>query len=288
MKLVSVAALVVLLASVGWAQLVIDRQLGDLVFIPKRVEEEKPVELEKPSYSGDPITLPSECRRPELAKLGLACSDGAPCELFLELIDVQPGGDDRIYLIGNLSTASAGLAAIILVSEDRGASWSEAADRVGAGVFEKLSFLENEFGWVAGQAAGESVPRVPFLLATDDGGKNWTRYSIWAGSEERSGSILDIYFDEPDHGFLSIETRGSSGDPFELYETVTGGTSWSIRQIASEPPKIRRSRRIVAAPTWRLGENANDEAYEVQRLLDGAWVTAARFAVSLGPCAVVD
>jgi hypothetical protein len=288
MRLVSVAALVLLLAPSGWAQLVLDKQPGDQIFIPKRVEEEEPTEPEKPLYSGDPIQLPSECRRPELAKLGLDCSEAAPCELFLELVDVQPGDEGRIYLIANLSTSSSVLAGVLLVSEDQGASWSDAADRIGAGAFEKLLFFEHESGWAAGQAVGESVSRAPFLLGSDDGGKNWTRYPVWAGPEERSGSILDLYFDSPDHGFLSIETTGSSGDPFELYESVTGGASWSIREITSERPRIRRSRRIAADPTWRIGENPAQGVYEVQRLEDGSWKTAGRFAVTLGACAVVD
>jgi hypothetical protein len=252
--------------------------------LPEETPEEKPLEL---VYEGKPLKLPLQCRAEAFLRAGLVCSVQSPCDLLLELVEVNNIGD-RVLVIGNIHTPSATIASVLLRSEDSGKTWTEAFDRVDAASLEMIQ-IEGDNGWVGGQQTTQDHASNPFLLVTGDAGMNWVRRPIWSGDEARHGAVLEIYFDEPQHGFVIIDRQTTEGDTYEFYESMNGGLSWSIRQISGEMPTIRR--RVVAAEpekVWRLNENKSTAAYEIEKLVDGEWTKMAAFAGDLGACQTVE
>jgi photosystem II stability/assembly factor-like uncharacterized protein len=207
--------------------------------------------------------------------------------LFLELVDITSIGD-RVLVIGNIHTSSATIASVLLRSDDGGKTWIEPAGRVDAGGLETIQLLENQ-GWIAGQQTTQDHAFIPFLLVTTNGGANWVRRPFWSGDDERYGAVAEVYFDEPQHGFVIIDRMATEGDSYELYESMNGGLSWSIRQISEEMPTIKR--RITAAEPprlWRLNENRGEASFDVERLVDGEWTKTSAFAEDLGACDTVE
>lgn len=256
------------------------------VFRPQPPPEEKKDEGKAPllAYEGEPLKLPQECRAEAFLRAGLVCSEESPCDMFLELVDIT-NIQDRVLLIGNIHTPSATIATVLLRSDDAGKTWTEAFERVDAAGLEMIQTLNGQHGWIGGQQTTQDHASAPFLLVTTDGGVNWVRRPVWSGDEERHGAVIEIYFDEPQHGFVIIDQLTSEGDSYELYESMNSGLSWSIRQVSSEMPTIRR--RMVANDAekpWRLNEDRGAAAYEVEHLVDGEWTKVSAFAGDLGAC----
>jgi len=85
-----------------------------------------------------------------------------------------------------------------------------------------------------------------------------------------------------------VDLLVSEGDPFELYETLNGGRSWNIRQIASQKPKFT-NRSVADDPIdWEIKENVTESVYEVQRREQGEWVLKSKFSVGVGSCLSMD
>jgi hypothetical protein len=248
---------------------------------PEEPKEQGPVQL---VYDGTPLKLPTNCRPENFLLAGEVCGEDTPCDLLLELVAVT-NIYDRVLAIGNLHTNAATIASVLVRSDDAGKTWLEAAERVGAAGLEMIQMLDDQHGWIGGQQATQDHSHTPFLLITSDGGKNWVRRPIWSGDEDRNGAVLEIYFDDPQHGHLIIDRLTSDGDPYELYESLNGGLSWTIREISSEKPQIRR--RLTPEPvteTWRLRESSESQGFEIQRLVSGEWSKAAEFAATIGSC----
>ncbi len=251
----------------------------------KEEEKEKAPEL---AYQGEPLKLPLECRAEAFLRAGLVCSEQAPCDMFLELVDMTHI-QNRILLFGNIHTPSATIATVLLSSEDGGKTWTEPFQRIDAASLEMVQTVDDQNGWIGGQQTTQDHSSSPFLLVTTDGGRNWVRRPIWAGDEARHGVVTEIYFDDPQHGFVIVDRLTPEGDSYELYESMNSGLSWSIRQISEEMPTIRR--RLVAnepEPVWRLHENRTSATYEVEHLVDGEWTKVSAFAGDLGPCRTVE
>jgi hypothetical protein len=262
------------------------------VFKPQPPPEEKKEEEEekatKLAFEGEPLKLPLECRAEAFLRAGLVCSEEAPCDMFLELVDIT-SIQDRVVVIGNIHTPSATIATVLLSSNDGGKTWTEPFERVDAASLEMIQTVDAKNGWIGGEQTTQDHASSPFLLVTTDGGLNWVRRPIWNGDEERHGSVLEIYFDDPQHGHVIIDRQTSEGDSYELYESMNSGLSWSIRQISNEMPTIRR--KIVAnepEKPWRLNENRATAAYEVEHLVDGEWTKVSAFAGDLGACRTVE
>jgi hypothetical protein len=260
------------------------------VFKPQPPPEEKKEEEKAPvlAYEGEPLKLPLQCRAEAFLRAGLVCSEESPCDMFLELVDIT-NIKNRVLVIGNIHTPSATIATVLLGSDDGGKTWTEPFERVDAASLEMVETLDNQNGWIGGEQTTQDHASSPFLLVTTDGGLNWVRRPIWNGDEERHGAVLEIYFDEPQHGYVIIERQTVDGDSYELYESMNSGLSWSIRQVSSEMPTIRR--RITAAEPekpWRLNEDRGTAAYEIEHLVDGEWTKASAFAGDLGACRTVE
>ena len=141
--------------------------------------------------TGTPIAIPFSCTDDDTREGGLTCSAEQPCPVYLELSGVETALN-RVFLSGNLHTADATLFSILLVSEDSGKTWTEPFPRTRATLLEEIQFIDFQNGWVAG-ANVQGVPRDPFLLMTNDGGKSWTERPIF--EESRAGVVERFWFD---------------------------------------------------------------------------------------------
>ena len=219
-------------------------------------EEPGPVKI---VYKGEPLVVELQCDGDHFQRAATVCSDATPCELYLELTDVGQASE-RVFLIGNLHTASATVSSILLASDDEGMSWYEPYPRLPAGL-ETIQFADDEYGWVSGQEGQLDSSSRPFLLRTSNGGVRWRRHYIWT-DEDRSGAILDFYFDTEQHGLLSIDLLTSGADSYELYESMNGGLSWGIREISERPAKLKNIPLERRQPDWRLGEDAKKRSIQ--------------------------
>src|SRR5207244_658934 len=107
----------------------------------------------------------------------LSCSESEPCPVFLELADFEQVGA-RIFLTGNLHTATTTIESILLASEDDGKTWTEAAPRIAMAGLDRIQFIDFETGWISGQIQ-QTQPRDPFFLISHDGGKIWRKQPVW-------------------------------------------------------------------------------------------------------------
>lgn len=222
-----------------------------------------------------------KCTDEDLQTIGLACTEAEPCPVFLELSAVEAVGP-KLFIAGNLHTDTATLNSILLTSADGGATWSEPQGRIRNAGLEQIQFFDFEVGWVAGQKL-QGVPRDPFILITRDGGKTWQSQSI-TEEEGRPGSVEQFWFDSRDSGMLILDRRGSeTGARHELYESMTGGTNWSLKEASSKPVQLKRSKPVVNAD-WRLRADAGSKAYRLERKQGSTWTLVAGFPIRVGEC----
>lgn len=228
--------------------------------------------------TGQPMRLASPCSEEDIRALALTCPPEHPCPVYLELADFERVGE-KIFLTGNLHTESVTLMSVLLASDDGGKSWYEPHERIRSAGLDQIQFLDFEVGWAAGYLL-HALPRDPFLLVTTDGGRTWRRRPIWF--EPKIGVIEHFYFDSRRHGLLWID-RASQGDAgrYELYESMTGGESWMLRQIADQPIPIKGAR--TPNPDWRLRPDAASNSYRLERR-DPKWRTVASFSIQVGEC----
>ena len=226
------------------------------------------------------MRVTAQCKGEDVLVLGLTCSQDDPCPLFLELSDVEMV-NNRLFVSGNLHTATATLESILLGSEDLGKTWTEPFERLPGAGMDNLQFIDFETGWVSGQIQ-QTLPRDPFLLITTDGGKSWRKRPV--SGETRVGAIEEVHFDSRTNGLLLLDKiqSGENGMRHELYETMTGGESWSLKQVSNKPipwkyPKER-------AGEWRLRADGPTKSYKVERQQAGKWQSVASFLVSAGEC----
>ena len=232
-------------------------------------------------YKGEPLVAQLQCDGDHFQRAAAVCSDAMPCELYLELTGVGQAAE-RVFLIGNVHTLSATVSSILLASDDEGMSWYEPYPRLAAG-FESIQFVEDEYGWIAGQESQLDSSSRPFLLRTGNGGVRWRRYDIWT-DEDRSGAILDFYFDTEKHGLLSIDLLTSEIDSYELYESMNGGLSWGIREISDRQAKLKNIPLVRRQLDWRLGEDGGKGVYLVARRQGEEWSAQVEFSVRVGTC----
>jgi hypothetical protein len=233
--------------------------------------------------SGKPMQVGSKCSEEDVQALDLDCSAEAPCPLYLELNGIGSTGT-RLFLAGNVHTASTTIHSILLASEDGGKTWSEPVERIRSGGLEQFQFLDLETGWVSGALLLAS-PRDPFLLVTTDGGRTWRKRNVYP--ESRSGSIEGFWFDSRTRGLLTLDrvrTEGEGGR-YESYESMTGGESWSVREVSRKPIALKRA--VAPAPEaagWRLRPDAANKSYRVETQQGERWQTVASFLVAAGSC----
>jgi hypothetical protein len=229
--------------------------------------------------TGKPMQLQGRCTMEIVRDLGLACGPEEPCQMYLDLSSLQAVGD-RLVIAGNIHSGGATLESVLLVSDDAGRTWTESHPRIPNAVLDRLHFRDFEVGWVNGHLL-QPLPRDAFFLITTDGGKTWRKRPLFG--EPRSGAIEQYWFESRTQGQLVIENpEASRGQRYELWESMNGGESWSIRQVDSKPAAPPAS---PAAPTgWRLRPDAATKTHRVERQAGAKWETVASFRVSAGEC----
>ena len=230
--------------------------------------------------SGKPIVVPFRCTDEDIRSAGLSCSEQDPCPVYLELAAAESTGI-RIFVAGNIHTSNATLFSILLGSDDNGATWREAFDRVRGAGLDHIQFSGADTGWSSGVTLAP-LAQDPFLLQTTDGGKSWRSHAIF--NEPRFGTIQQFYFGDNKAGNLIVDHgAGSDGDRYELYESNDGGDTWNIKETSV---KAIRLKIPVTAPLsdWRLRADAVTKSFHVEHRQGQRWSPVAAFAVNLAPC----
>lgn len=254
-----------------------------------------PVEMPKPEppkvavpvamkleYAGQPLVLPQQCSEEDIQSLGLTCTREDPCPVFLELAAHEVLGN-TIVLTGNIHNREVTFASVLLMSEDLGKTWTEPLARIKSGVLDQVQFIDFQNGWVAGQVMLQ-LPRDPFLLITNDGGRTWRRRGLY--DDARVGAIEQFWFETKSNGGLIVD-RSKAGDPrakFEFYESQTGGSSWTLREVNSKLIQPKRAKLPVPNGDFRLRADSRLNAYRLERRQGAQWQTLASFSIGLAPC----
>ncbi len=228
-----------------------------------------------------PILLPNKCQEVDLESLGLTCSEGDPCETFLEFSSAEQN-NGVLVLTGNFHTSTATLQSVLLVSEDDGSTWREGHPRLKGTSLEGMQFIDFSNGWVAGHSS-LALPRDPFLLLTNDGGRNWRKVDFYA--ESRVGLVEDFAFKTAKQGWALIDNKGSGeAGRYELFETATGGTSWELRMMTNRVPKEAAPGQRVGSQTMRTRGDAKKNVVMVERRAGNAWSPVASFRLKIDDC----
>jgi hypothetical protein len=230
-------------------------------------------------YAGKPLRVEFGCKNDDIAAAGLNCSLDEPCPLYLELGSVEAVGN-RLFAAGNIHTTGATVASILLASED-GRGWTEPFERIRLGALDQMQFFDFETGWISGQLVVSNTPRDPFFLVTGDGGKTWRRRAVW--DESRPGLVETFAFDSRKHGSMAVD-RVQSGDDearYALYESNTGGDSWTIRQASPRPIKLARR---SGNTDLRVRADGPSKSYRIERRQGERWLTVGAFLVDVGSC----
>ena len=188
---------------------------------------------------GAPLRVPFQCTNEDMDWAGMSCTEEEPCPVYLELAAVESVGN-RIFVAGNIHSNSVTLYSVLLASDDAGRTWTEPYDRIRGVELDHIQFIDFENGWIGGQVL-VPVAQDPFLLITSDSGKTWRRRPVFG--ENRAGTISQFWFSSRTSGSLLID-RSQSGDDsrYELYESMTGGESWMLREVNDKP--IRAEKRV--------------------------------------------
>ena len=232
--------------------------------------------------TGKPMRLPCQCAEEDIRSFGLTCPAQHPCPLYLELSGLEPVGN-KIFVSGNIHTESATLWSVLLATDDGGKTWYEPHERIHAAGLEQIQFFDFQAGWVSGQQL-HAVPRDPFLLLTPDGGKSWRALPVY--SESRVGTVDRFWFDSKTHGMIWVDRTqaGEAGSRYELWETMTGGESWMVREVSDRPIRSGQAKIRPPNPDWRLRADAATKSYRIEKRAGERWQTLAAFLIGIGEC----
>ena len=228
--------------------------------------------------TGKPMQVPFECTEADSQAAGLSCSEEEPCPVYLELANTEAVGN-KLFLPGNLHTATTTLFSILLASEDTGKTWTEPHPRIRFGGLDQIQFIDFQNGWISG-ANLQSAPRDPFFLLTTDGGKTWRQRPI--SEDSRVAVIERFWFDTPHDGTMLMDARLET-NRHELYETRTGGESWELRQASPSAIRVPRARESSESG-WRIRIDAATKSYAIEKSEGPRWQKVAGFLVQVGSC----
>jgi len=226
--------------------------------------------------AGKPMRVPFECTEADTQAAALSCSDEEPCAVFLELTSVEAAGN-KIFLTGNLHTSTTTLYSVLLGTEDAGKTWIEPYPRARFVGLDQIEFIDFQNGWISG-ANLQSTPRDPFLLLTTDGGKTWRQRPMF--DETRVAVIERFWFDSRENGLLLIDAR-LDNNMHELYETRSGGESWSMKKATASPIPFPP---VTKPSGWRLRADAATHSFDLEKSDGSRWQEVAGFLVNVGAC----
>jgi hypothetical protein len=226
-----------------------------------------------------PVHVNAACTPEAVNSLALPCSADEPCPLFLELAAAEQVGP-RLVVTGNIHTGAATLESILLTSDDGGSTWTESHARLPGAVLDQIQFYDFEAGWVNGHLLS-GVPKDAFFLLTTDGGKTWRRRPIHG--ETRTGAVEQFWFDSRTHGTLTLDRvrAAENGMRYEMWESMTGGESWNVRQVDGRPISFRRPPRD---PVLRITPDPKGKLHRLEKREGDGWSLVAAFETSAGQC----
>ena len=228
--------------------------------------------------SGKPMRVPFDCTEADTQAAALSCSEEEPCPVFLELNSVEAAGN-KIFLAGNLHTNNTTLYSVLLATDDAGRTWTEPHARIRFAGLDQIQFIDFQNGWIAG-ANLQSTSRDPFLLVSTDGGKTWHERPIF--DETRVASIERFWFDSRENGSMLIDAR-LDNNMHELYETRTGGESWSMKQSSAGAIPFPRARE-AGTSGWRVRADGATHSFDIEKSDGARWERVAAFLVNVGAC----
>lgn len=229
-------------------------------------------------HAQPPVKIDYACPPEDIDSFGLACSADEPCAVFLELTAIDSVGA-TVFLAGNLHTQSATLRSILLSSEDGGKTWIEPFQRIRAAALEQIQFSGFASGWVSGQII-EPLPRDPFLLLSTDGGKSWRERPVF--EESRFGELAEFWFESPASGELVIDHSEHGVVKHEVYQSQTGGESWEIKEMTTQPVKLKGPPKEESA--WRIRADAASKTYRLELRGAANWESISTFAIHIADC----
>jgi hypothetical protein len=227
-----------------------------------------------------PVKIDYTCSDEDVDAFGLTCSPDDPCPVFLELAAVEAVGA-KLFLTGNLHTAVTTLYGLLLVSEDAGKTWTEPAPRQRGTALDQIQFLDFANGWISGQHI-DPLPRDSFFMLTTDGGKSWRAHPVF--DDTRVGSVAQFWFDSRNTGELIFDASQGAAIRQELYETLTGGESWTVKEVGNKALRLAKA-RLRENPTWRFRADAPSKTYRLERrTADNKWELIASFLINIAAC----
>jgi len=81
---------------------------------------------------------------------------------------------------------------------------------------------------------------------------------------------------------------GENGIRYELFETMTGGSSWTLKQASAHPVGRAGTFPEPRQTGWRLRADAGAAAYRLERREGELWQTVASFLIAAGECKTVN
>jgi len=229
--------------------------------------------------AAEPFRMPYQCTEGDMDAFGLTCTMEEPCPVFLELASAEAAGG-RMMVAGNLHTKNVTMFGIVLASEDSGATWAEAHERIRTAALEQIEFLDLQNGWIGGESI-DPLARNPFLLVTNDGGRTWRQKLV--ADDTKYGTIAQFHFDTPSHGELVIDASQRNKVRQELYETMTGGESWELKQLNNAPIRLKNARGPNQG-SMRVRPDAAGGTFVVERGGGRTWDRVASFDVHVADC----
>ncbi len=199
--------------------------------------------------------------------------------MYLDLTAVAALGS-KLFITGNLHTESAPLYSVFMESDDGGATWTEPVARIPGAWLDLLQFPDFEHGWASGEML-QPLARDPFFLRTDDGAKTWRRQPIF--EDGTAGSVQAFWFEGASSGWLVLDKGVDGNARYQLYESPTGGDTWTIRESSDKPIRIR-SMPPPGTGAWRVRADAKTKAFQVEKSNGESWKSQASFPILAGTC----
>jgi hypothetical protein len=244
----------------------------------RKTEAEVPLLLHN---DGKPMLIPFACTEEDMQWAGMTCSDEQPCPVYLELSALEALGD-RLIVLGNIHNESTTLYSLVVLSEDRGATWKEPYERMRGVGIDHVQFIDFQNGWISGETL-VPVSRDPFLLITSDGGKSWRLRPVV--NDGIGGTIQQFHFESSTSGALVLDRMQSAeSSRYQLYETPNGGETWMIRRTSERPLTIPHTAPDASGSDWRIHADARSKSFAIEKRSDERWSAAANFLVRIGAC----